>query len=71
MFAHVMAGPFILASFFGIDAEKAAPPQVDVVAAPDATPATARRSHQPVALLRVSAQAPTFTRIRLPRIYRQ
>ena len=60
MFAHVMAGPFILASFFGVDAEKAAPFQVDVVAASDATPVTARKSHQPVALLRVRAQAPTL-----------
>ena len=60
MFSYVMVGPFILASFFGIDAEEAVPPQVDVVAASDATPATAPRSHQPVALLRVSAQAPTL-----------
>ena len=60
MFAHVMAGTFILAGFFGVDAEKAAPFQVDVVAASDATPVTARKSHQPVALLRVRAQAPTL-----------
>jgi hypothetical protein len=56
MFAHVMAGPFVLACFLATDAEKEAPPQADVTAAA----ADAKATHQPEALLRIRAQTPTL-----------